>query len=199
LKRGIYQISLIILLFFYSSTLIFAQRNQTHRLGFKGGIFAPSVKSTHITGIELEAQFDAVIHPHVDAGPRFGLFIREIEDIAINGEKSKFIIVPITFQFRFYPFYSDEKGATHGIIAPYLGASAGYYFALLTETNKLDVAKVPDGLGGFGGNVCVGIDFGFGPSTAYFVELSYRKTGTRSQRGYELDLDGFTLSLGGRF
>jgi hypothetical protein len=177
------------------TNISFADRNQTHRLGFKGGVFSPSEQG-QITGLELEVHFDAVIHDHVDAGPHFGLFVKNVEGNISTTENSKFIVTPITFQFRFYPLYSKEQGATHGVIAPYLGVSAGYYFALLYDSNNLLTAQ---GLGGFGYNACVGFELGAGPNTSYFIEASYRITKLQSIRGYDLDLSGITLSLGARF
>jgi hypothetical protein len=184
----------LILLFSFS----FSLRNQTHRLGFKAGLYYPAEQGK-ATGIETEIHFDAVIHDHVDAGPHFGLFLKNVESSVSITENSKFVVVPITFQFRFYPFYSKESGSTHGVISPYLAFSSGYYFALLYDTNSLNISKVPDGLGGIGFNGAFGIDFGIGPNTSYFAEISYRLTKLRSIRGYDLDLNGITLSAGGRF
>ncbi|MFH1428175.1 MAG: hypothetical protein ABIH39_00350 [Candidatus Margulisiibacteriota bacterium] len=194
-----YTIIFLCLALLITFTVSASAREQTHRLGFKAGLYSPTGEEENITGLEAEVQFDAIIHDNVDAGPHFGVFLKNVKGNISSTEDSKFIVVPVTFQFRFYPFYSEEKGATHGIIAPYLAVSAGYYFALLFESNSLDAHKVPDGVGGFGGTAALGIDFGFGPSTAYFVELSYRRTGLRSMREYELDLDGYTFSIGGRF
>jgi hypothetical protein len=190
-------LGLLFIMFF--ANFSFSARTQTHRLGFKGGFFYPA-EHADVSGLEMELHFDAVIHDHVDAGPHFGLFVKNVDGSNLSStENSKFLVVPITFQFRFYPLYSKEGGATHGVLAPYLGVSAGYYFALLYDSESLDVSQAPDGLGGFGYNACVGVEFGVGPNTSYFIEASYRLAKLESMRGYQLDLGGITLSLGARF
>ncbi|MFC1617624.1 hypothetical protein ACFL2K_05340, partial [Candidatus Margulisiibacteriota bacterium] len=180
---------------------IFAQTGgQTHRLGLKGGLYSPSGDKSNIVGIEAELQFDAKIHPNFDAGPHFGIFIKNAKGTLSATEESKFIVVPITFQFRFYPIATEERGSTHGIFSPFLSCSLGYYFALLYESSlDLNLNQVPDGVGGLGGTIGAGIDFGVGANTAYFVEVTYRKSGIRSIRGYDLTLDGITASVGARF
>lgn len=193
---------LIVLVIAVLANPAFAERNQTHRLGMKAGLYSPTGTKANLTGLEGELQFDAVIHEQVDAGPRIGVFLKTVDNRVSPTENSKFLVIPLTFQFRFYPIPSDQPGNTHGVMAPYVAGSAGYYLALLYQSNSLDnqVSMVPEGIGGIGGTLALGCELGIGRNTAYFVELAYRRTGEiKSMRGYSMDLDGYTFCIGARF
>lgn len=173
---------------------------KSHRFGVRGGFYYPAVKAKAL-GFDLETQWNAKIHQNVDSGPKIGLFYRSIKN---ETEESDYIIVPITFTFRFYPL-SRSADSTHGWLAPYAMVNAGYYFSLLLESNKFNASDtiIPEGLGGFGFSGGIGLELGtLGiisiPDFVWFIEAQYRKASMDSRRNYALNLDGFTVSLGFR-
>lgn len=196
---------LLVFLFFVSLNIVYCNDvnmdyGKSHRLGFRSGVYFPSIKAKSM-GLDFEAQFNAKIHQNVDSGPKFGLFFRQVSTAE---ETSTYVVVPLNFTFRFYPF-SRTKDSTHGWFAPYAAVDGGYYFSLLLDSNLINdnTVVIPEGLGGFGGAAGIGLELGtFGivsiPDFLWFVEAQYRYAHMTSRRNYDLQLDGFTVSFGCR-
>jgi hypothetical protein len=204
-KNNMKKVSLIICVFLLAGLNSLeakeAMTSKTHRLGMRAGVYSPRLHSNAV-GADLELQFHAKIHENVDSGPSFGLFYRSLKN---GDEVSNYFIVPLTFHFRVYPFSRGEGSGHHGWFSPYALVTAGYYFSMLANSNKINDTGIviPEGLGGFGILAGAGIELGtLGlvtiPDFVWFIEATYRKCSMKSRRDYGLNLDGITLSMGAR-
>jgi len=168
---------------------------KSYRLGIRGSLLSPSkdILVTKDSSFDFGLEFDAKLNENLDTGPRFGYAsFKNNQGAALN---ANYAIMRFGFGARVYTMYWGDYGSTHGFANLYFDGEANYYTA-----NKGDavVATSPSTYSGIGGQVGVGLEFAFGPSTGAFVQADISRTSIKDASGTELPLDGYLLSAGVR-
>ena len=178
-----------------ASDLYSLANRKSYRLGLRGSILSPTkdVLVTKDSSFDFGLEFDAKLNENLDVGPRFGLAsFKNNQGAAIN---ATYTVMRFGFGARVYAMYWGDYGSTHGFANLYFNGEANYYTA-----NKGDAvaASSPSSYSGIGGQVGVGLEFAFGPSTGAFVQADIIRTSIKDSSGTQLPLDGYLISSGVR-